>query len=94
MPVYDFRCPSCGPFEERRAIAAASDAATCGGCGADAVRLYRSPAIGMRRSAAAVADAVDERSRHDPARVVRAPDHGHGPHAHDHGPSRPWQIAH
>lgn len=75
-------------------MAAASDAATCPSCGADAVRLYRSPALGGQRSAAGLADAVDDRSRNDPARVVGVPGHGHAGHSHDHGPSRPWQIAH
>lgn len=92
MPLYDFRCATCGPFEERRPLAESSDAATCGACGAEAARVYRSPAIGGQRSAAGLADAVDDRSRHDPARVVGVP--GSGGHGHDHGPSRPWQIAH
>ncbi|MDO9407826.1 zinc ribbon domain-containing protein [Patulibacter sp.] len=96
MPLYDFRCATCGPFEERRSIAESSGTATCVACGADAVRVYRSPAIGGQRSATGLADAVDDRSRHDPARVVGVPGHGSGGHGHghDHGPSRPWQIAH
>lgn len=75
-------------------MAAASDPASCATCGADAVRVWSSPAIGGQRSAAGLADAVDDRSRHDPARVTGVPGHGHGAHAHDHGPTRPWQIAH
>jgi putative FmdB family regulatory protein len=93
MPTYDFRCSTCGPFEERRSITEGAERATCAGCGADAPRVWSSPAIGGRRSAAALADAVDDRSRHDPQRVVGNPgggSHGH----HHHGPTRPWQIAH
>jgi hypothetical protein len=75
-------------------MAAASDPASCAACGADAARVYVSPAIGGSRSAAGLADAVDDRSRHEPARVVGVPGHGAGGHGHHHGPTRPWQIAH
>lgn len=92
MPLHDFRCPVCGPFEERLPITADATRVTCAACGAEAARVYRSPAIAGRRSAAALADAVDDRSRNAPQRVVGAP--GSGPHGHHHGPTRPWQIAH
>lgn len=98
VPFYPFTCAACGPFDVRRPMAAASDPADCPGCGAAATRVFSAPASTVR-SPGAVADAVDERSRHAPERVTRAAGgagHGHG-HSHDHGHrprGRPWQISH
>ena len=44
MPIYEFLCDDCGPFEERRAFAEASDPTTCPSCGEAARRVYSTPA--------------------------------------------------
>jgi putative FmdB family regulatory protein len=103
VPFYGFTCGACGPFDVQRPMAAAGEPADCPGCGTPAARVFSAPASTVR-SPGAVADAVDERSRHAPERVTRAVGgdghggHGHG-HSHDHGGSRssrgrPWQISH
>ena len=97
MPLYAFACAACGPFDLQRPMAAAADPAACPACAGDAVRVFTAPGSTVR-SPGAVADAVDERSRHAPERVQRTVGGGHG-HDHGHGggkrsPGRPWQISH
>ena len=40
MPLYEFRCPSCGPFDLRRDMQEAGQAADCPSCGQPAQRRY------------------------------------------------------
>jgi putative FmdB family regulatory protein len=97
VPLYPFACAACGPFDVQRPMAAAAEPADCPQCAERAVRIYTAPGS-TTRTPGAMAEAVDERSRHAPERVTRAPGGGHG---HDHGgashnssPGRPWQISH
>ena len=72
MPVYRFRCDSCGEFEESLPLASASAARDCPDCSARAPRVFapiglgRGSSIGMR-----LADRAGE-SAHAPA-VVSGP---------------------
>ncbi len=43
MPLYDYRCAGCGPFEARADVAAAGAGAGCPGCGAEAARAFTPP---------------------------------------------------
>jgi putative FmdB family regulatory protein len=98
VPFYAFSCAACGPFDVLRPMADAGTPAACPACGGDAARVFSAPASTIR-SPGAVADAVDERSRHAPQRVTREVGGSHG-HGHDHGHGghrsggRPWQISH
>ncbi|HZU19257.1 MAG TPA: zinc ribbon domain-containing protein [Candidatus Dormibacteraeota bacterium] len=71
MPLYEFACPGCGPFEERRPFERAGEAARCPSCGAPARRVLTPPSL--RRLEAPVRRALEreERSRHEPAVVRR-----------------------
>ena len=40
MPVYEFRCPGCGPFDLQRSMHVDSDAASCPTCARAAPRSY------------------------------------------------------
>ncbi|MEA2244035.1 MAG: hypothetical protein QOD24_3591 [Solirubrobacteraceae bacterium] len=75
MPTYAYTCDSCGPFDERRPMAAASDPASCPSCEREARRLYTPP--GLVRTPAALSRALnlEARSAHEPE-VVRAPGRG------------------
>ncbi len=75
MPVYDFICEDCGPFEQRRSFAEASDPMMCPSCGEEARRIYSMPAT--RRMPAALSSAMNraEKSAHEPD-VVRRPEGG------------------
>ena len=107
MPVYDYECPSCGPFTAFRPMAEYAQPATCDECGKSAPRAFlTAPALagmdaGLRRSLA-----VNERSRHEPRRSNGAHPSGCGccstakrtPAAAGAAKSfpgaRPWMISH
>lgn len=109
MPLYDFICPDCGPFERWRDHRAAADPVACPGCGAPASRRFSIP--GGRGPGSPFQDATGaERKRIDRAmtgepRVVsglpegrRLAGHGHAHHHHPRGgrrvAPRPWQVGH
>ncbi|MAS40235.1 MAG: formamidase [Porticoccaceae bacterium] len=67
MPLYDYRCPKHGLFEELVPGAAGSERHPCPGCGAPAARVIATPHALLdmdpgRRDALA----RNERSRHEP----------------------------
>jgi putative FmdB family regulatory protein len=43
MPLYEYRCTGCGPFELRRELALAVADAACPACGAPAPRMFSAP---------------------------------------------------
>ena len=75
MPVYEFRCEDCGPFEQRRSFVEAGDPITCPSCGEGARRVYSMPAT--KNVPAALSNAMNrvEKSTHEPE-VVRRPEGG------------------
>ena len=66
MPVYEFHCPHCGPFDARREMRQATDPAPCPCCAQPSRRVYTVP--GGRSPAGPLAAA----GRVDAARVDRA----------------------
>jgi putative FmdB family regulatory protein len=92
VPVYEFVCEDCGPFEQRRSFAEAGDPMACPSCGGEAKRVYSMP--NTRRMPTALSGAMDraEKSAQEPE-VVRRPTGGAGKgHRHSHG--RPWTLGH
>ncbi len=71
MPLYEFVCPECGSFEERRPFSQATEPAHCPTCGDPATRVLTPP--NLRRLEAPVRHALEreERSRHEPEVVRR-----------------------
>lgn len=67
MPVYEFRCEACGPFDAHHAMAQVPRAQACPACGADARRVFS--AVGLSRANSPRARAID-----DAARTADAPD--------------------
>ena len=67
MPLYEFRCPQCGPFDLRRDMQDVADAAVCPSCDRPARRVY-SFSSGGRPWSGPLRDAT----RADRARVDRA----------------------
>jgi len=79
VPVYEFRCPCCGPFDLRLDMQDAADAARCPSCDEAARRVYSVSAF--RRSTGPLRDATTaDRARVDRARsgepVVTGPPAG------------------
>ncbi|MGJ7499920.1 zinc ribbon domain-containing protein [Variovorax sp. ZT5P49] len=51
MPTYDYTCPRCGPFVERRPMTLFDRPAPCPACGSESGRVLSVPAsLGGRRS--------------------------------------------
>lgn len=67
MPVYEFRCEACGPFDAHHAMAQVPRAQQCPACGADSRRVFS--AVGLSRANSPRARAID-----DAARTADAPD--------------------
>ncbi|MDW5598883.1 zinc ribbon domain-containing protein [Conexibacter stalactiti] len=100
MPIYEFACRGCGPFDVQRPMARAAEPADCPGCGTPAARIFSAPASRAPIAAGVRAGlAAEERSRDAPQRVNGSQiGHGHAGHnhRHTHGTSggRPWQLSH
>ena len=106
MPVYDYLCPTCGPFEERRPMSESSVAAPCSICRMPAPRLPAAPLLNLMSSNNRIAETRNEKSAHEPAVVHRmAAHHGHSHppakhhshHRHSHAAPaspRPWMLGH
>lgn len=90
MPLYEFLCEGCGPFEQRRSFAEASEPMACLSCGEEARRVYSMPATKNTPTALSNAMHRAEKSAHEPE-VASQPaggaryrtSHG-GHHGHDH----------
>lgn len=80
MPLYDYRCPKHGLFEELVPLAAGGGPHPCPGCSTPAARVIAAPhALLDMDPARRDAFARNERSRHEP-RVHDTGKHGsHGP---------------
>jgi putative FmdB family regulatory protein len=95
VPIYDFACEDCGPFEQRRSFTESGAPAACPCCGREARRVYSMP--NTRRMPTALSGAMDraEKSGHEPE-VVQRPAAGGASsgkkHQHSHG--RPWALGH
>jgi putative FmdB family regulatory protein len=66
MPLYEYRCEQCGPFDHRRDTDQASAPLDCPLCAAPARRVYTAPGIRTRKGPLAGAGRAD-RARADRA---------------------------
>ena len=94
MPLYEFLCQSCGPFEERRSFEGSEEPMPCPKCGDEARRVYSMPST--RKISTGLYKALDrsEKSASEPEVVQRPsrPQPAPGQHHHNHG--RPWSLGH
>jgi putative FmdB family regulatory protein len=89
MPLYDFICETCGPFEVQRPIGEVSKPARCPSCQQAGRRVFTPPGIVRTPAGIRRARDLEEKSAHEPDVVGRPegrrlPLHGH----HHHAP--PW----
>ena len=94
MPIYDFICKGCGPFELRRSLAEVGEPTGCPCCGGEARRVYSMP--NTKKVPAGLSKAMDraEKSAHEPE-VVRRRAGGMKPgQEHRHSQGRPWALGH
>jgi putative FmdB family regulatory protein len=75
VPIYEFLCRECGPFEQQGSLAEAGGSMRCPSCGEEARRTYTMPAT--KKMSAALSNAMNrvEKSTHEPD-VVRRPEGG------------------
>ncbi len=78
MPIYEFLCEDCGPFEERRSFEEAGNPAVCPECGTAARRVYSVSRLKTILPALSNAMNRAEKSAHEPE-VVRQPAGGTWP---------------
>lgn len=71
MPVYEFLCHTCGPFEQWRPFEAAADPMPCPDCKAIAKRVYTLPGLYKTPPALAGARARAEKSAFEPEVAAR-----------------------
>jgi putative FmdB family regulatory protein len=72
MPVYEYACETCGPFERRGPALEASAARPCPSCDAPARRRFTPPGLARTPAPLRAARDREERSAHVPD-VVGAP---------------------
>src|SRR6476619_7642990 len=99
MPVYDYHCATCGPFESNRPMKESSDPAACPQCNALTARVLVAPSLNLMQASTRKAEICNEKSANAPEVVTRiTPDASHRAHdAHDHRrhkPTRPWRVGH
>jgi len=95
VPVYEFSCEACGPFETLRPSEEAGEPMRCPTCGSSARRVYSAPGLTRTPAAVAAAHFRNERSVHEPEVVRRsAPEEPSPAPKPRHGHGRPWQIGH
>ncbi|MDX5300313.1 MAG: zinc ribbon domain-containing protein [Gammaproteobacteria bacterium] len=108
MPVYDFVCPDCGPFEALLPSAERDQPQHCPQCAAPLQRRITAPRLQILSRAQRQAHETNERSAHAP-RVhhghaccssgscqhhARATQDGTPPLRAQQGVRRPWMISH
>lgn len=88
MPLYDFRCETCGIFEQSRSIQQASKPMFCPTCNTIAKRLIS--AVGILKTPTQLSKRVEQSAE---PRIVQRQQHNHS-HKHNHHHGRPWAIGH
>jgi putative FmdB family regulatory protein len=67
MPTYEYDCVACGGFDAFRAMAERNEPVACPGCGSAAPRVFATaPRLALMASSTRVAEATNERARHQP----------------------------
>jgi putative FmdB family regulatory protein len=102
MPLYDYRCATCGDFRAWRHMSAAAEPADCPRCAAPAARAVVAPSLALMNGHSRIAHQRNEKSAHEPQVMSRGElghghHHGHGGahHQQQHGSGhRPWMIGH
>jgi len=88
MPLYEFKCRDCGPFEQWRTMAESSHPAHCPSCQQTATRLFSAPMLltGTLR--------LSKKANPEPQLVQRSQSEPVAPKLRSHAEGRPWMISH
>lgn len=91
MPLYEFRCETCGEFEAWRRLAEFDQPMNCPSCAAIAIRVFSPPRINLNQGSLA---AIESRSREEPRVVKRQEREPVAPRYQSPSTGRPWMIGH
>ncbi len=89
MPLYDFRCETCGVFEQSRSIQLVNEPMFCPNCQTIAKRLISK--VGILKTPTQLSKRVEQSAE---PRIVQRTPHNHSTHKHNHHHGRPWAIGH
>jgi putative FmdB family regulatory protein len=88
MPLYEFRCQTCGEFEAWRKLAEVSQPMHCPTCDAIAKRIFSPPSINLNSgSLSRIGDSAEPK-------VVQRQQEPAQPRYQTAASSRPWMIGH
>ena len=91
MPLYEFRCSTCGSFEQWRSLAQASEPMACPNCKLAAKRIYS--VAGLLTTPSALRQRIEQSA--EPKVATKGDRHPHATsHQHNHQQGRPWMIGH
>ena len=90
MPTYEFRCDTCGPFEQRRRIQDAGAPMRCPTCQAEAARIYST--AGVILTSGAVRRRIERGA--EPQVVTRSTPEAPASKPPQAAQGRPWQLGH
>ncbi|MBE9181963.1 zinc ribbon domain-containing protein [Oculatella sp. LEGE 06141] len=88
MPLYEFQCSTCGPFEQWRSMADATQPMQCPTCDTAARRIFSPPSLLLSSSLR-----LRQSQGSDPRVTTRSPEPT-PPKLHNHSHGRPWMISH
>lgn len=72
MPIYEYRCPDCGPFESVHPMASVPRSEPCPVCSGESRKVFTAVGLSRTNSARAKAIGATEKSAHEPD-VVSGP---------------------
>ena len=86
MPLYDYRCDTCGEFRDWQSMQRSQEPVDCPICGLPADRQVAKPFIARLPTHTRMAHARNEKSAHEPRVMSRDELNARGGHlGHDHG---------
>lgn len=72
MPLYDYKCESCGTFSALRKMSESSDPMMCESCGEFAPRIISAPKLALVDRSTRIAHERNEKSAHEPRSIHRS----------------------
>ncbi|MDF2366837.1 zinc ribbon domain-containing protein [Sneathiella sp.] len=109
MPLYQYCCDDCGPFDDMARVAEYADPKNCPACGIASPRMIAAPRLAILDSSTRHAHQTNEKSAHEPKKSSHGPGCGccgggskkinsstlHRPDGSKSFPTkRPWMISH
>ncbi len=66
MPMYEYQCEQCGPFDQMNLMSSASEPAHCPSCGHSSRRNIAAPYLASSSQGAIKVARMNERAQHEP----------------------------